>query len=56
MRTADEVHVVLLQEAGDHIWTERERDTAVVLRPTSDVLVRVRPQQIAQEAAIRDLY
>ena len=55
MGTADEVHVVFLQETGDNIGTEREGDTAVVLGPASDILVRVGPQKIAEEAAIGDL-
>jgi len=38
-----------LEETSNHVWTECERNTSIVLRPSSDVLVRVRPQQIAQE-------
>jgi hypothetical protein len=53
--TADEVHVVFLQETRDDIRTEREGDTTVVLGPASDILVRVGPQKIAEEAAIGDL-
>jgi hypothetical protein len=53
--TADEVHVVFLQEARDDIWAEREGDTAIVLGPAGDVLVGVRPQEIAEEAAVGDL-
>lgn len=41
VRAADEVHVVLLEEARDDVGSERERDSAIVLRPTGDVLVRV---------------
>jgi hypothetical protein len=56
MRTADEVHVVLLQEAGDHIRPECEAYTSVVLTPPGDVLVWVGPQEIAEKTAIGDLY
>ena len=55
MGAADEIHVVLLQEAGDNIGPECEGDTAVVLRPAGDVLIRVRPEQIAQQSTIRNL-
>ena len=53
--TANEIHVVLLQEAGDNVRTKRERDTSVVFGPPGDVLVRIRPQQVAEQAAVRDL-
>ena len=55
MRAAYQVHIVLLQEARHDIWPEGEGDAAVVLRPAGDVLVRVGPEQIAQEAAVRNL-
>lgn len=53
--TADEVHVVFLQEAGDDVWAKGEGDAAVVLGPAGDVLVRIGPEQIAEEAAVGDL-
>jgi hypothetical protein len=55
MCSADEVHVVLLQEAGNNVWTESERDPTIVFTPASDVLVWVGPQQIAEETTVRDL-
>ncbi len=54
--TADKIHVVLLQEAGDDIGSEGEADTAVVLAPSGDVLVRVGPEQVAEQAAVGDLH
>lgn len=48
--SADEVQVVAVEELADHISSECERDAAVVLSPALDVLVWVRPQQIAEEA------
>jgi hypothetical protein len=56
MRTADEVHVVLLQEARDHIWSECEAHTSVVLAPSGDILVRVGPKEIAEKTAVGNLY
>lgn len=47
-----EVQVVLMQELGDHVGTERVRDAAVVLAPTHHVLVRVRPEEVAQQALV----
>lgn len=55
MRSANKVHVVFLQESGHNIWSKCEGNTAVVLAPASDVLVRVRPKQIAEQSAVGDL-
>lgn len=55
MRTADQVHVVLLQEARHHVWTECERDTTVVFRPAGDILVRIGPQKVTKQTAVRNL-
>ena len=55
MSTADQVHVVFLQEARYNVWTESERDTTVVFTPAGDILIRVRPEQIAKETAVGDL-
>jgi hypothetical protein len=53
--TAYEVHVMLLQEAGDDVWAEGEGHTAVILRPAGYVLIRVGPEKIAEETAVGDL-
>lgn len=55
MRAADQVHVVLLQEARDDVGPEREGDAAVVLAPARNVFVGVRPEEIAEETAVWDL-
>lgn len=55
MRAADEIHVVLLQEARHHVRSECEGNTAVVFAPASDVLVGVGPKQIAEKTAVGDL-
>lgn len=55
MRTADQVHVVFLQEARHNVRAECEGHTPVVLAPACDVFVGVGPEQIAEQAAIRDL-
>ena len=53
--TADQIHVVLLEEARDNIRAEGEGDAAIVLRPAGDILVRIGPEQVAQQAAVRNL-
>ena len=55
MRTADEVHVMLLQEARYHVWAECEAHTSVVLAPSGDVLIWVGPKEIAEETAVGNL-
>lgn len=50
MCSADQVHVVLLQESRHHIWTEGERNTAVIFGPSGNVLVGIRPQQITEQS------
>lgn len=54
--TANQVHVVFLQETRHNVGPECETDTSVVLAPAGDILVGIRPQQIAKETAVRDLY
>ena len=41
---------MLLEEPRDDVWAEGERHAAVVLAPARDVLVRVGPQEVAEEA------
>lgn len=53
--TADEVHVMFLQEARYDVWTKGEGNTAVVFTPAGDILIRVRPEQIAKETAVGNL-
>lgn len=55
MCATDEVHVMLLQEPRDHIRTEGERDTTIVLRPASDILIGIGPQQVTEQTAVGDL-
>lgn len=55
MRAADQVHVVLLQEARYHVGSKCKGDATVVFTPSGNVLVWVRPQQIAKESTIGNL-
>jgi len=55
MRTAYEIHVVFLQEAGNDIRSEGEGHAAVVFAPACDVLIGVGPEEIAEETAVWDL-
>jgi hypothetical protein len=41
VRPADQVHIVFLEESRDHIRSKRKRYSSVILRPASDVLVRI---------------
>ena len=44
MRSADEIHVVFLQEARDDVRAEGEGHTSIVFAPSGDVLIGIRPQ------------
>ena len=55
MSAANQVHIVLLKEPGDNVWAEREGDTTIVLGPSGNILVWVRPQQVAKQTAVWDL-
>lgn len=56
MGAADQVHIVLLQEARHDVRPERETNTSIILTPAGDVLVGVRPQQVTQQTAVRNLH
>jgi hypothetical protein len=43
MSTADEIHVMLLEEAGYNIRAKGERNTSIIFTPAGDVLVRIGP-------------
>jgi len=55
MGAADEVHVVFLEETRHHVGAKGEADTAVVFGPSRDILVGIRPQQVAEQATIGNL-
>lgn len=46
---------MFLEEARHNVGAESEANTSVVLTPSGDVFVRVGPQEIAEESAIRNL-
>ena len=52
MCSAYEVQVVPIEELGDDVGAKSKGDPAVVLAPPLHVLVRVRPQQVAQQARV----
>lgn len=53
--TADQIHVVFLKEARNDIRTEGEGNTTIVFAPTGNVLIGIRPQEIAKKTAVRNL-
>ena len=55
MRPAYQVNVVLLVKSRHDLLTEGKGDTSVVLAPTLHVLVGVRPEEVAEEAGVRDV-
>lgn len=55
MGSADQIHVVLVEEFGNDFRTKGERDTPVILTPAHRVLVRIGPEEVAQEALVRNV-
>lgn len=55
MCSANQVHVMLLEETRNNVRPKSEGNTTVILAPPSDVLVRIRPEQVTEEAAVRNL-
>ena len=55
MSTANQVKIVLMKELGNNILAEGEGDTTVVLTPSINVLIRVRPEKIAKQASIGNI-
>ena len=55
MSTADEIHVMLLQEARNDVGTEGEGNTTVVFAPASNVLVGIGPEQVAEKTTVGNL-
>lgn len=55
MGTTDQVKVVFDEESGDNVGAKGERDTTFVLSPTTNILIRVRPEQITKQTSIRDI-
>lgn len=53
--TADEIHVMFLEEARHHVWTKGEGDTTIVFAPSGNVLVGIRPEEIAEKTAVGNL-
>lgn len=47
---------MFLQEPRYYVWTEGKGYTTVVLAPACDILVGIRPQEIAEETTVRNLY
>jgi hypothetical protein len=55
MSSADQVNIVLFVKCWNDFLTEGERDTSVIFTPTLDILIRIWPQEIAEETGIRNI-
>jgi hypothetical protein len=53
--SANQVHVVLLEEARHHVGPEREGNTAIIFGPPGDVLIRVGPEEVAEQTTVGNL-
>lgn len=55
MGSTNQVDVISVIKLGNDILTKGEGDSAVILAPVGDLLVRVRPKKITEEPGIRDI-
>jgi hypothetical protein len=55
MRTANQVNIVLLIESRYDFLTESKGDTTVVFTPPLNILIGIGPEEVAQEASVRDV-
>jgi len=55
MGPAYQVDVVLLKERLDHRFAKGVADATVILPPTRLTFLRIRPQQITEQAVLRDI-
>jgi hypothetical protein len=46
---------MFLEETGDNVRTECERNTSIVFAPSSNVLIGIGPQKIAEKTAVRNI-
>jgi len=53
--SADEIKVVLVEELSDDVLAEGEGYSTIVLSPSVNVFVRVRPKKITQQSGVRDV-
>lgn len=55
MGSANQIHVVFVEEFGDYFGSECKADSSIVLAPSHCVLVRVRPKEITKKTLVRNI-
>lgn len=49
MSSANQVQVMSIEEFADNIWAKRKWYSTVILSPTLNILIWIRPQQITEQ-------
>jgi hypothetical protein len=55
MSTTYEVEIVFVEEFRDYISSKGVRDSSVILTPSHDIFVRIRPKKVTKETLIGDI-
>jgi hypothetical protein len=55
MSSADQVDIMLLGECRHDFLSESERNTSIVLTPSLDILIGIRPEEVAKETGVGDI-
>lgn len=53
MSSAYEIQIMFMEKLSNHFSTKSEGHSSVIFTPAQDILVRVRPQEVTQEALVR---
>lgn len=52
MCSADEIHIMVIQEGRNYIPSKHETYTSFILTPSGHTLLRISPKQVTQKAGI----
>lgn len=52
MSSTYEIQIMFMEKLSNHFSTKCEGHSSVIFTPAQDILVRVRPQEITQEALV----
>lgn len=55
MSSTNEIDVVFLIESRNYLLAESEGDTSVIFSPSLNILVGIRPEQVAEKTSVRNI-
>lgn len=55
MRSTNQIEVVPIQELCHHVWSKGKTNASIILAPSLNVFIRIRPQEVAKQASVWDV-